>query len=388
MGHHIFSSVNVRKSPQTSPQTFATGACLLRLRTKASFLLSLRKKKPMQSNRVTIKDIARELGVSPSTVSRAMKDHPDISPETKKQVNELVEKLKYRPNTVALSLRSRKTNIIALVVPEIVHHFFSSVISGIEEVAQEAGYHVMIFQSNESYEREVAIAQSLASMQIDGLLVSIAKTSMKFGHFNELMNEGIPLVFFDRASEEIDTDKVIVDDFTGAYNAVEYLIRTGCKRIAHFEAPQHLQIGYQRKRGYISALEKHGIEPVEELMIKCDSLAEALELTPGIMRLDKPPDAIFAVNDLTASGVMKVLKQLRYRIPDEVSVIGFTDGLVASIIDPGLTSVSQHGFEMGKRAMSMLLQRMDVLEENVPARTEIIRTELIIRESTRALPGS
>ena len=342
----------------------------------------------MQRNRVTIKDIARELGVSPSTVSRAMKDHPDISPETKKLVNDLVEKLKYRPNAVALSLRSRKTNLIALVVPEIVHHFFSSVISGIEEVAQEAGYHVMIFQSNESYEREMAIAESLTSIPIDGLLVSIAKTSRKFGHFRDLMNQGIPLVFFDRASEEIDTDKVIVDDFTGAYNAVEYLIRTGCKRIAHFGAPQHLQIGYQRKRGYISALEKHGIEPVEELMIKCDSLAEALELTPGIMRLDKPPDAIFAVNDLTASGVMKVLKQLRYRIPDEVSVIGFTDGLVASIIDPGLTSVSQHGFEMGKRALNMLLQRMDVLEENVPARTEIIPTELIVRESTRALPGS
>ena len=342
----------------------------------------------MQSHRVTIKDIARELGVSPSTVSRAMKDHPDISPDTKKQVNDLVEKLKYKPNALALSLRSRKTNLIALVVPEIVHHFFSSVISGIEEVAQEAGYHVMIFQSNESYEREMAIAESLTSIPIDGLLVSIAKTSRKFGHFRDLMNQGIPLVFFDRASEEIDTDKVIVDDFTGAYNAVEYLIRTGCKRIAHFGAPQHLQIGYQRKRGYISALEKHGIEPVEELMIKCDSLAEALELTPGIMRLDKPPDAIFAVNDLTASGAMKVLKQLRYRIPDEVSVIGFTDGLVASIIDPGLTSVSQHGFEMGKRALNMLLQRMDVLEENVPARTEIIPTELIVRESTRALPGS
>ncbi len=342
----------------------------------------------MQSHRVTIKDIARELGVSPSTVSRAMKDHPDISPDTKKLVNDLVEKLKYRPNALALSLRSRKTNLIALVVPEIVHHFFSSVISGIEEVAQEAGYHVMIFQSNESYEREMAIAESLTSIPIDGLLVSIAKTSRKFGHFRDLMNQGIPLVFFDRASEEIDTDKVIVDDFTGAYNAVEYLIRTGCKRIAHFGAPQHLQIGYQRKRGYISALEKHGIEPVEDLMIKCDSLAEALELTPGIMRLDKPPDAIFAVNDLTASGAMKVLKQLRYRIPDEVSVIGFTDGLVASIIDPGLTSVSQHGFEMGKRAMSMLLQRMDVLEEDVPARTDIIPTELIVRESTRALPGS
>ena len=340
----------------------------------------------MQSNRVTIKDIARELGVSPSTVSRAMKDHPDISPETKKQVNELVEKLKYRPNTVALSLRSRKTNIIALVVPEIVHHFFSSVISGIEEVAQEAGYHVMIFQTNESYEREVAIARSLASMQIDGLLVSIAKTSMKFGHFTELMNEGIPLVFFDRACEEIQADKVVVDDFTGAFNAVEYLIQSGCKRIAHFAAPQHLQIGYQRKRGYISALEKHRIEPAEELMVKCDTLDEALKITPQIMRLEPHPDAIFAVNDMTASGAIKVLKQLRFRIPEDVSVIGFTDGIVATVTDPTLSSVSQHGSIMGKKAMNMLLQRIDILEENIPARIEVLPTDLIIRESTRPLP--
>ncbi len=341
----------------------------------------------MRSNQVTIKDIARKLGVSPSTVSRAMKDHPDISPATKKQVNDLVEKLKYRPNAVALSLQSRKTNTIALVVPEIVHHFFSSIISGIEEVAQEAGYHVMIFQSNESYEREVSIAQSLASIQVDGLLVSISKTSMNFAHFAELMREGIPLVFFDRACEEIEADKVVVDDFTGAFNAVEYLLKTGCKRIAHFGTPQHLQIGYQRKRGYISALEKHGIEPREEFMVTCDTLFEALEVTPRIMRLEDPPDAIFAVNDMTASGVMKVLKQLRFRIPEDVSVIGFTDGLVATVTDPTLTSVSQHGFEMGQKAMEILLKRMNVLEEDVPAHTEILHTDLIIRESTRPLPG-
>lgn len=342
----------------------------------------------MRGSRVTIKDIARELGVSPSTVSRAMKDHPDISQATKEQVNALVEKLKYRPNTVALSLRSRKTNIIALVVPEIVHHFFSLVISGIEEVAQEAGYHVMIFQSNESYEREVVIAQSLASMQVDGVLVSVSKTSKKFGHLKELMDEGIPLVFFDRACEEIDADKVVVDDFSGAFNAVEYLISTGCKRIAHFGTTQDLQIGYQRKRGYISALEKHGIQASEELMIKCDTLSEALELTSGIMRLAPPPDAIFTVNDLTASGVMKVLKQLRYRIPEDVSVIGFTDGLVATVTDPSLTSVSQHGFEMGKKAMEMLLYRINVLEDDLPARSEVLTTDLIIRESTKPLPKS
>jgi len=342
----------------------------------------------MRSNQVTIKDIARELGVSPSTVSRAMKDHPDISPATKQLVRDLVEKLKYKPNAVALSLRSRKSNTIALMVPEIVHHFFSSVISGIEDVAQEAGYNVMIFQSNESHEREVAIAQSLFSIQADGLLVSIAKTSRTFGHFTELMNEGMPLVFFDRACDEIDADKVIVDDFNGAFNAVEYLIRTGCRRIAHFEAPQHLQIGYQRKRGYISALEKHGIEPDEELMVKCDTVKEAMEITPRLMRLSDPPDAIFAVNDMTASGAVKALKQARFRIPEDVSVIGFTDGLVATVTDPSLSSVSQHSFEMGKRAMAMLLKRMDALAEDYPSRMEIIPTELIIRESTRPLPAS
>lgn len=342
----------------------------------------------MRSRRVTIKDIARELGVSPSTVSRAMKDHPDISPATKKQVNELVEKLKYRPNEVALSLRSRKTNNIALIVPEIVHHFFSSIISGIEKVALEAGYHVMIFQSNESYEREVDIARSLGSMQVDGLLVSHAKTSLKFGHFRELMQEGIPLVFFDRACEEIEADKVVVDDFNGAFTAVEYLIKTGCKRIAHFGAPQHLQIGYRRKRGYISALEKYGIKPDEKLMIKCDTLGEAMEITPQIMRLEHPPDAIFAVNDLTAAGAMKVLKQLRFRIPEDVSVIGYTDGQVARVTDPQLTTVSQHGYEVGEKAMAMLLERMDVLEEDVPVRMEVLPTDLIVRESTRPLSSS
>lgn len=342
----------------------------------------------MRSHQVTIKDIARELGVSPSTVSRAMKDHPDISQATKQRVRELVEKLKYKPNAVALSLRSRKSNTIALVVPAIVHHFFSSVISGIEEVAQGAGYNVMIFQSNESYDREVAITQSLASNQADGVLVSVSKTSRKFGHLKELMNDGLPLVFFDRACEEIEADKVVVDDFNGAFNAVEYMINTGCKRIAHFSAPQHLEIGYQRKRGYISALEQHGIEPDDILMVKCDTHDEALEVTPKIMRVENPPDAIFAVNDLTATGVLKVLKQMRFRIPEDVSVIGFTDGLVATVTDPPLTTVSQHGFEMGKKAMEMLLKRIDALEEDYPAVTEVIPTELVVRETTRPLPSA
>lgn len=337
----------------------------------------------MKSPPVTIKDIARELGVSPSTVSRALKDHPDISASTKLQVRELVEKLKYRPNAVALSLRSRKSYTIAVIVPAIVHHFFSSVISGIDAVANEAGYNVMIFQSNEMYEREVKIAGAIASNQAEGVLVSVSKTSKNFKHLRELMEDGLPLVFFDRACEEIEADKVIVDDFNGAFTAVEHLIKTGCKRIAHFSAPQHLQIGYQRKRGYITALEKHGFEIDDDLIIKCDTIEEALETTPKIMSLPNPPDAIFAVNDLTAIGAMKVLKKMNIKIPEEVSIIGFTDGLVSTVTDPPLSTISQNGAEIGRKAMEMLLCRINALEEDYPARTEIIETNLVIRGTTK-----
>ena len=333
---------------------------------------------------MTIKDIARELGISPSTVSRAIKDHPDISPATKRQVQDLVEKLKYKPNAVALSLRSRKSNNIAVVVPEIVHHFFSTVISGIEEVAMEAGYNVMIFQSNELYEREVQIAASLSTHLVDGVLVSISKSSKKFGHLKEIMEEGLPLVFFDRACDMLEADKVVVDDFNGAYQAVEYLIKSGCHRIAHYSAPQHLQIGYQRKRGYISALERHGMVPDEQLMVKCDTMEEAVEVTSQLMKLEFPPDAIFAVNDMTAAGAIQALKQMRFRIPEDVSVIGFTDGLVASVTDPPLTSVNQHGYDIGKKAMSMLLKRMNVMEDHLPAMTEVLPVELTLRGTTRA----
>jgi LacI family transcriptional regulator len=339
----------------------------------------------MKTRNVTIKDIARELGVSPSTVSRALKDHPDISQETKKMVKELVEKLRYKPNSVALSLRNRKTNIIGVIVPQMVHHFFSSVISGIEEAAMAAGYNVMIFQSNEDYDREVLNVQSLINSRVDGALVSISKTSRKFGHFKEFMANDTPLVLFDRVCDELETDKVIVDDFNGAFTAVEYLIKTGCKRIAHLAAPQHLLIGYQRQRGYITALEKNGIEVDYDLIVKCDTHDEAIEITPKLMKLDEPPDAIFAVNDLTATGALKALKRMGILVPEDISVAGFTDGLVATVTDPPLTTVSQHGFDLGKKAAEILLDRINSGFELKTPTLEVIPTTLIIRESTKKL---
>jgi len=337
----------------------------------------------MKSHQITIKDIARELGVSPSTVSRALKDHPDISTQTKQQVRAMVDRMKYKPNAIALSLRNRRSNIIGVIVPELVHHFFSSVISGIEDVAMAAGYNVMLFQSNESYEKEVLNTQALLSSRADGVLVSISKASMKFQHIRDLMDNGVPVVFFDRACDEVETDKVIVDDFNGAFMAVEHMIKGGCRRIAHLAAPQHLQIGYQRQRGYITALEKYGIPVDDSLIVKCDTHEEALEITPGIMALSPPPDGIFAVNDLTATGAMKILKRLNLRVPEDIAVAGFTDGLVSTVTDPPLTTVSQHGFTLGRRAAEILLMRISAGAEVFKPITEVIPTELIIRESTR-----
>lgn len=334
---------------------------------------------------VTIKDIARELGVSPSTVSRALKDHPDISEATKMQVRELVDKLKYKPNAIALSLRSQKSNVISVIVPQIVHHFFSSVISGIEEVAQAMGYNVMIFQSNEQYEREVAITQEIDSNRAEGVLVSVSKTTRNFAHFKELTEKDFPLVFFDRVCDEMETDKVIVDDFNGAMNAVEHLIKTGCKRIAHLAAPQHLLIGYHRQRGYISALEKNGIEVDDELIVKCDTIEDATRIIPQLMSIKNPPDGIFAVNDMTGAGTINALKKLNYRIPEDVSVIGFTDGLVSTVTDPPLTTISQHGFEIGKQAAKMLLERIKNPDSGKKPYTEVVKTTLIIRGTTKVL---
>jgi DNA-binding LacI/PurR family transcriptional regulator len=341
----------------------------------------------MKIHQITIKDIARELGVSISTVSRALKDHPDISPQTKQQVRDLVEKMKYKPNAIALSLRNRRTNIIGVVVPEIVHHFFSSVISGIDEVAVGAGYNVMFFQSNESYEREIMNIQSILNSRADGVLISLAKGTRKYGHIKQLIDDNIPVVFFDRACEEIETDRVIVDDFEGAFNAVDYLVKTGCRKIAHFAGPQHLQISYLRKRGYISALEKNGIEVDDDLIVSCDTYEDALKVTREVMGKTKKPDAIFTVNDMTAVGTLNTLKSMGFQIPRDVSIVGFTDGLVSSITDPLLTTISQHGFEIGKKASEILIKRINEEYESLSPITEIVKTTLVVRESTRKLQG-
>lgn len=337
----------------------------------------------MKPTHITIKDIAKMLGVSPSTVSRALKDHPDISEETRNLVKTFAEKVKYRPNALALSLRKQKTNTLGLVIPEIVHHFFSSVISGMEDLAYGEGYTMMICQSNENYYREVINLQALLDHRVDGLLVSISKTTREFNHLHNALDSGIPVVFFDRICEELDTDRVITDDFEGARIATTHLIETGCQKIMHLAAPRHLLIGKNRYEGYAQALKNNKIPLDESLVLKCDTREEVMSMRQHILTLAPQIDGIFGVNDSTAIAVMQVLQENGYRIPEDISVVGFGDGPIATIATPPLTTLEQKGYEMGREAVRLLIQRLENPSALINNQTKIITPSLVRRKTTR-----
>lgn len=336
----------------------------------------------MHKGKVTIKDIARELGISPSTVSKALKGHRDISSPTRKAVQELVEKWNYIPDPIALSLKSGHSKTIGVIVPEIVHYFFSTVISGIEDFAYDSGYQVMFCQSNESYEREVKAVETLLSSRVDGILISVSKTTENFSHFKKIAEDGMPVVFFDRICEELDTDRVIVDDEAGAYDAVKHLLDTGCKNIVHLSGPQNLKIGRSRKEGYMRAVMEKGFRVHEKNIIKCDTAEEARKMVPEILKRSPKPDGIFAVNDLTAAETMKIIKQSGLRIPEDIALVGFTSGMISDLTDPPLSSVEQHGYEIGKEAVKMLIERLKRKSE-FPSQTKIIKTELVVKGSSK-----
>lgn len=335
----------------------------------------------MRGHQVTIKDIAKILHISPSTVSRALKDHPDINPQTKKNVNDLAKKLNYKPNKIALSLLQQESKILGVIIPEIIHYFFSTVISGIEKVANEAGYHIIIAQSNESYHKEVENVQALLSSNIDGFIISMAKTTMRFDHFKNIEEIGVPMVFFDRSCDAVNADRVIVDDFDGAYKATKHLIDNGCKNIIHLAGPLNLDIGKNRKEGYLAALNEANI-PIWDYSIQiCDTKEHALQLIPDLLRQQPAIDGIFAVNDLTAIGAMKAIKSIHKDVPKDVLVVGFTNSFISQISDPELTTIDQKGFEMGQNAARLLLKRIQSHENYGPV-TTILNTELVVRKSS------
>jgi len=335
-------------------------------------------KNNMSRHPITIKDLARILNVSVSTVSRALKDHPDISKTTKKSVQDLAKELNYRPNEIALSLKNRKSKIIGIMVPKLVHHFFSSVIEGVENVAYDNDYQVMIYHSDEMLEREKQLTQSFMSYRLDGLIVSMSKETEDFSHFSKLSQLGIPIVYFDRVPNG-EFNKVLFDDYQGAFDAVSHLISCGCKKIVHFGVSPTMDIGRKRNKGYLDALAAHGLPSNDNFIIQCDSYEGALKTTEDMLYLYPDIDGIFAVNDLTAIGAMKQLQKMGKRIPEDVKIMGFTNEISSAISSPTLSTVDQQGVLMGEEAANLLLDNMDGIKR---AQVITVGANLVIREST------
>ena len=336
----------------------------------------------MKKPQITIKDIARALNISPSTVSRALKNHPDISQDTKDLVNKYAKDFNYKPNTLALSLRMSKNNTIGVIIPEIVHYFFSSILSGIEQIANAEGYNVIICQSDENYEKEVRNTKALVATRVSGVLASLAKHTTNYDHFQDIIDSDIPLVFFDRICIGLNTDRVVVDDYAGAFAAVEYLIQTGCKRIAFYSSPFHLEISKNRKNGYMDALRKYNL-PVDDSLIRvCDTREEAIIITPEILDRPNRPDGFFAINDHCAAGILYATKLAKLKVPKDVAIMGFSDGELAKACDPMLSTVEQHGFEIGKHAAKLLIDKING-ETQGQYSNKIVKTNLIIRGTTK-----
>lgn len=339
-----------------------------------------------KKNKVTIHDIAKQLNTTASTVSRALQDHPRISEGMKKSVLDLAEKLNYQPNFIASSLRKGHGNTIGIVIPRIDRNFFSSVIGGIEDVASEAGYNVLISQSHEFENKEKNIVETLINGKVDGLLVSMASGTNNISHFEQAVEKGVPLIFFDRTAPKLDVSKVEIDDFLGSHMAVSHLISQGCRRIAHFSGPLNVSIYANRFRGYKAALEDHGIPYDEKLHMKLTLTREkGFNAVEQLLKLKPIPDGIFAASDFSALGAIIALKEMNIRIPQDVGVVGFANEPYAEIITPSLTSVDQHSREVGQAAAKLFLEEIDLHGNAYVPKRIILKPELIIRDSSKKI---
>jgi len=341
----------------------------------------------MKFEAVTIKDIAKALGLSTSTVSRALRDSYEISPETKKLVLEYAQKINYHPNPIALSLKERRSRSIGVIVCEIANSFFSQAINGIESIAYNNGYTVIIAQSMESFDRELLNLQYLTSRSIDGLIVSVSTETKDFKYFQDLHERGMPIVFFDRIVSEINTHKVIVDNYKGAYDATLHLINCGYKRIATLSNAPGLSIAKERLAGYKAALTDNGIAIDESLIKYCGHggmiLQEVEEAVTQLLQLEHRPDAIFASADKLTTGCLRILKAQGIAVPDEIGLIGFSNSELTELIDPPLSVITQPAFEMGELSTQLLLQLIESKRPVTEFETKILSTELIIKGSTR-----
>ena len=335
---------------------------------------------------LTMKDIAAHFGISVATVSRALKDSPRISVERRAAIQQYAREHNFTPNMIAESLRHSRIQpmkVIGVIIPEFAHYYFSSILSGIEEEASAHGYRIMVAQSNEQYEREVKICKSFYENKVCGIIVSQAKDTHRYDHFQQLIDTGIPLVFYDRICTGVNASRVVVDDYMGAFNAVSHLIETGCNRIAYYGSAMTLEISKNRYNGYKDALLKHGIQPDPELVRLCDNRTNAESITPEMLNSSAPPNGFFAVNDDTAIGILYTAKRMGFRVPEDISICGFTNGQRAIACDPMLTTVEQRGTKVGEEAADILIGHVEGTIPPGKIERRIIRTRLIIRGTTR-----
>ncbi|MFT4736947.1 MAG: LacI family transcriptional regulator [Cyclobacteriaceae bacterium] len=335
---------------------------------------------------VTIKDIANDLSISPSTVSRALADNPLVKLETREAVKKLAKQLNYQPNFTALSLRSNKTRTIGIIIPQLVHEFFSLVIRGIEDCGYANGYNVLICSTHDNYEREVMNANALLTGRVDGLLACISRTTEKYDHLTQFEERDIPLVLFDCICDEINTYKVVIDDFTAGYTATKHLVDIGCKRIAYVGGPSNQQTNKNRFLGYQKALKEAGIELDDQLHIHCKSGDfEAGKETSKALIDRENIDGIFAGTDMLAIGAMKNIKGKGLQIPNDVAVVGFSNWSISEIYEPSLSTIDQPGYEMGYKAAKLLINKIKEGPRNDFSQdyeTVMLKTDLIIRESS------
>ena len=346
--------------------------------------------KYIMKKKITLKQIAKELDVSISTVSKALKNSNEISEDTKLKIQAFAKLYNYKPNNIALSLKNKKTKTICIIIPEIIHHFFATVISGVEKVANENGYNVLVCLSDESFDKEVINMETLANGSIDGFIISLSKETQQkgdFHHISEIISQGMPVVMFDRVTNDVLCDKVIIDDIDAAFNATQHLIDSNRKKIALISTVDYVSVGKLRTDGYLKALKLNNLEIDKNLILKIEDVTN-FEIEIQNLIKKNEINAIFAVNELFAVTAIKTAIKLGKKVPDDIAIIGFTDGIISKYSSPAITTVSQNGELMGEKAAKMLIERLESEEVEYNEhyqehyKTEVIETHLIQRESS------
>jgi DNA-binding LacI/PurR family transcriptional regulator len=336
----------------------------------------------MRKAAVTIKDIAKVLGLSKSTVSRALSDHSSVNDETRKKILELAQKLHYQPNPLALNFKQKRTKTIGVLIPETVNKFFARAIGGIQRVANQAGYNVITSESEESYEAEKSNLYSLVNTRVDGLLISVSSGTVRTDHFDTLLQKGIPVVFFDRIREDLNTSQVVTDNHDIAFTGTEHLISQGCKRIAILAGPENLYNSRNRLQGYVDALEKHRLPVKDSYIFHSQFRAGNFEEhARAILGLRERPDAVFAINDYAALELIHFFKGHGLRIPEDIAVLGFNNEAFSKFVEPALSTVDLNADDLGAAATEILLEH--IKDPGKAPQKKVIKSKLIVRASTQ-----